>query len=234
MSVIHHPNVVTDGLVYCIDAANKACYSGAGADESTCVDLVKGGVGTLENSGAGFTNDNMGIFAFDGTDDWISQDWDFTLGTGDLTIEFWVKFGAIGGNASVLVSVSAAPSLTHEQIQFGLETAGGNTLTCYLQGTGSKTGGLSWSTDQWYHLVATRISSTMSIYRDTVSLTVSINSTNSGDVAAVSTFIIGNQYSSGAYKHDFNGDCGPIRIYNKGLTAAEVLQNYNATKGRFT
>ena len=32
MSVIHHPNVVTDGLVaYCIDAANRASYSGAGS-----------------------------------------------------------------------------------------------------------------------------------------------------------------------------------------------------------
>ena len=31
-----------------------------------------------------------------------------------------------------------------------------------------------------------------------------------------------------------NGRMSVLQIYNKALTAAEVLQNYNATKGRFT
>jgi hypothetical protein len=31
----------------------------------------------------------------------------------------------------------------------------------------------------------------------------------------------------------FNGKLGPVQIYNKSLSAAEVKQNYNALKGRF-
>jgi len=31
----------------------------------------------------------------------------------------------------------------------------------------------------------------------------------------------------------FNGRFGVIRIYNDALSATEVLQNYNSTKGRF-
>ena len=31
----------------------------------------------------------------------------------------------------------------------------------------------------------------------------------------------------------WDGMIGGIQIYNKALTATEVLQNYNATKGRF-
>ena len=232
MSVIHHPNVVTDGLVYCIDAANKACYSGSG---TTGVDLVKGGTTTLVNQ-VTFSSDKAGVFAFDGTNDYIEQDWSFTLGTGDLTIEFWVKMDWIISPQGANVFLSVTDPDVHEQLQFGLEDSTAQRFAVYLQGgsNGTKTGDevYSWSTDQWYHLVASRISSTVALYRDGVSLTVATGATNTGDVAAISAFLLGNQYKGGELKHDFQGDMGPIRIYNKGLTAAEVLQNYEAMKPR--
>ena len=235
MGTSYNTNVVTDGLVYCLDAANKRCYSGTG---TTGVDLVKGGTTTLTNQ-VTFGSNNMCVFAFDGTDDYIDQDWSFTLGTGDLTIEFWVKMeGWIIHSQGANVFLSVVDPDVHEQLQFGLEGNPAQRLAVYLHGgsNGTKTGDevYSWSTDQWYHLVASRISSTVALYRDGVSLTVATGATNTGDVAAISTFLLGNQYKGGDRKHDFQGDMGPIRIYNKGLTAAEVLQNYNATKGRFS
>ena len=227
-------NIVTDGLVYCLDAANRRCYSGTG---TTGVDLALGGTATLVNQ-VTFGSNNMGVFAFDGTNDYIEQDWSFTLGTGDLTIEFWVKLeGNIihGNGATVFLSVTDPD--VHEQLQFGLENSTAQRLAVYLQGgsNGSKTGDgvYSWNLNQWYHLVATRISSTVALYRDGVSLTVATGATNTGNVAAISAFLLGNQYKSTEYKHDFQGDMGPIRIYNKGLTADEVSQNYEATKPRF-
>jgi hypothetical protein len=227
-------NIVTDGLVYCLDAANKRCYSGSG---TTGVDLVEGGAATLVN-GTAFSSDKVGVFAFDGTDDRIDQDWSFTLGTGDLTIEFWVKMeGWIIHSQGANVFLSVVDPDVHEELQFGIENSTAQRLAVYLHGgsNGSKTGDgvYSWNLNQWYHLVATRISSTVALYRDGVSLTVATGATNTGDVAAISTFLLGNQYKSTQYKHDFQGEMGPIRIYNKGLTAAEVSQNYEATKSRF-
>ena len=227
-------NLVTDGLVYCLDAANRRCYSGTG---TTGADLVLGGTTTLTNT-VTFGSNNIGVFAFDGTDDYIDQDWSFTLGTGDLTIEFWVKMeGWVIHSNGANVFLSVVDPDVHEELQFGIENSTAQRLAVYLQGgsNGTKTGDevYSWNTDQWYHLVASRISSTVALYRDGVSLTVASGATNTGDVAAISTFLLGNQYKSGQYKHDFQGDMGPIRIYNKGLTAAEVKQNYEATKSRF-
>jgi len=234
MGTSYNTNVVTDGLVYCLDAANKRCYSGTG---TTGVDLVKGGTTTLTNT-VTFGSNNMGVFAFDGTDDWIDQDWSFTLGTGDLTIEFWVKMeGWIVHSQGANAFLSVIDPDVHEELQFGIEGSTAQRLAVYLHGgsNGTKTGDevYSWSTDQWYHLVASRISSTVALYRDGVSLTVATGATNTGDVAAISTFLLGNQYKSTQYKHDFQGDMGPIRIYNKGLTADEVKQNYEALKPRF-
>ena len=233
MGAVASTNIITDGLVYCLDAANKRCYSGTG---TTGVDLVKGGTATLAN--LTFGSNNMGVFAFDGTDDYMEQDWSFTLGTGDLTMEFWVKMeGWIIHSQGANVFLSVTDPNVHEQLQFGIENSTHQRLAVYLQGgsNGSKTGDgvYSWNLNQWYHLVATRISGTVALYRDGVSLTVATGSTNTGNVAAISAFLLGNQYKSGEYKHDFQGDMGPVRIYNKGLTADEVKQNYEALKPRF-
>ena len=40
--------------------------------------------------------------------------------------------------------------------------------------------------------------------------------------------------TSPAYQYAWDGNIYSVKLYNKALTAAEVLQNYNATKGRFS
>ena len=37
----------------------------------------------------------------------------------------------------------------------------------------------------------------------------------------------------GPFGNYFNGNIGPVKIYNRALSAAEVLQNYNQLKSRF-
>ena len=49
-----------------------------------------------------------------------------------------------------------------------------------------------------------------------------------GDIGALN---IGRGFSSA---RTFTGDIGNFRIYDRGLSAAEILQNYNAQKSRFT
>ena len=49
-----------------------------------------------------------------------------------------------------------------------------------------------------------------------------------GDIGALN---IGRGFSTA---RSFTGDIGGFRIYNRGLSAAEILQNYNAQKSRFT
>jgi hypothetical protein len=38
---------------------------------------------------------------------------------------------------------------------------------------------------------------------------------------------------TGGKAYYYNGNLAICRVYNKELTSAEVLQNYNATKGRY-
>ena len=66
MGLVHHPNVVTDGLIGCWDAGNRRSYPTTG---TTWTDLADGNNSTLVNGGSGLTFDsaNCGSIVFDGT-----------------------------------------------------------------------------------------------------------------------------------------------------------------------
>jgi hypothetical protein len=57
---------------------------------------------------------------------------------------------------------------------------------------------------------------------------------NTSSQNAYNTYnVIGASLVSGTPMGHFNGDIGPILIYNRALSANEVLHNYNALRGRF-
>jgi len=64
----HNKPIVTDGLVFCIDAANKVSWSGP--DSSTVNDLISTNTGSIFNDTSGSYGDNNS-FDLDGTDDYI-------------------------------------------------------------------------------------------------------------------------------------------------------------------
>ena len=90
MAVGYNPSIVSDGLVFYIDAASSRCYSGSG---NTANGLVGGIGGTLVN-GVGFTSSNNGSFVFDGSDDYISVPNGFSsyFKSNDYwSVDLWVK-----------------------------------------------------------------------------------------------------------------------------------------------
>jgi hypothetical protein len=68
MGTKYNPRVVTNGLVYYIDAANPRSYSGSG---NTAYELQLSGIGGTLVNGVGFSSANNGSFIFDGTNDYI-------------------------------------------------------------------------------------------------------------------------------------------------------------------
>ena len=70
MGLSHSPRIVTDGLVFCVDAGDKMSYPGAG---TTWTDLSKNrNNGTLTN-GPTFNSANGGSIVFDGTNDYANM-----------------------------------------------------------------------------------------------------------------------------------------------------------------
>ena len=108
MSVIHHPNVVSDGLVACWDAGNRASYPGTGTSWTA---LGAGSAGTLVNTPS-FVDGKMGYITFDGTDDYAQFQLDtMTLSEGssgstydESTIVLWVQWGPGDTNGDIFAA----------------------------------------------------------------------------------------------------------------------------------
>ena len=221
-------SIITSGLVLNLDANN---YTSG----STWTDTSgQSNNGTI--NGSTYNSENGGYFDFDGTNDFveISEDSSLLL-TGDCTIEFWVKphnvssgtHGLIGNDypnfsySNAFVIVLNHASATSKFALFNKPDS--STRLCETS---------SLSNDVWYHIVFSRISNTITPYTNGVAGTSGSSSSSirlyGGAPGSNSSFI--GKYWNG----EFDGNIAVARVYKgKGLTASEVLQNFDAMRGRF-
>jgi len=214
MGLIHSPSIVTDGLVFCVDAANQRSYPKSG---TTWSDLKGSNNGTLTN-GPTFDTGNGGSIVFDGSNDYIAMGGDILDISSAFSFFYWCKLGTISNNYTVITgNINFAVRFKNsgwEFIQKGFSPDRGSTGVTY-----SPLG-------VWTCLCVTHANSVNSIYVDG-SL---INSWSiSGTSNSTTTSNIGTwQYGK------YNGSIGPVMTYNRALTADEIRQNYEATVGRYT
>lgn len=85
----------------------------------------------------------------------------------------------------------------------------------------------SWTVDQWYYLGWTISGTTLTFYVNGVA---NGTATVSAFTPTASTPVRIGFANAGEYAA---GSIASVSVYNKALTATEILQNYNAVKGRF-
>ena len=229
------PNsIVTDGLVFCVDAANKVSWTGP--NSSTVNNLVSTNTGSIVNDTSGSYGDNNS-FAFDGTDDYIDCGSN-NIVTGIFSISVWMKRSLSGGDSS--------PFLVGKD-----DVSSNRTFACYLNKGGgyfqffiSNTGAFISSkritttdtiTDEnWHNLVFINGGSSgqMQIYIDGQLAQINSSPRSGLDTLHGSTTStrIGD---SDTNSHSFSGNISNVFFYNKALSTSEILQNYNALKNRF-
>jgi len=220
------PSVVEDGLVFCLDAANKLSYAGAGTE---CADLIGGNNGTLIN-GSTFDSVNGGVFSFDGTNDYLESGSNIEItGNSPRTFECWayvdnsapknVMGGGTGSNGKLFDTII--------WINGGYLRVIGHYYGGGFDTIASLPNRNTINLDQWNQIVHLYDGSDAYIYTNgefSNSKTLSLN-TGSNKVRMARGF-----YSSYDY---FGGKGGVMRVYNKALTAQEIKQNYKALRGRF-
>ena len=220
------PDIITDGLFFAIDAGSGRSYPGSG---TVATDLVGSSNGTLTN-GVGFSSGNGGYWDFDGTDDYIGVD---NLGLSSHTIEGWIKsdnasqgggsygtiksvIGNYDGGSSKYTYIGFIPTLTWRIDDGSISHAA-------VAGAGTI------SVDTWYNVALT--------YNASNGVTVGyLNGVQQGTINYTSNITFNsipfNLCKSQANVY-FDGSVALSRCYNRALSAAEVLQNFNAQKNRF-
>ena len=234
MGLAHSPQIVTDNLVFCLDAANTKSYPGSG---STWYDLKNGGYNAIK-SGPSWSNTNSGVFTYDGTDDRVTFDKAaFTLGS-TFTIEIWYRYtsseGNVFANGGLFTQGADGDWNTSVGSNKGL-VLGANDIVYH---TGSAQVWQSYtnvpSQNNWHQFVFTLDSGTGKVLIDGASSEI-YSATNFQSTYSNANGLYGiglaDKYSS--YRGEFIGDISIFRVYNAVLTTSEIQQNFNALRGRF-
>ena len=177
---------------------------------------------------------------FDGVDDYVDVPTSSTLTiTSTITLEAWVKPGVVNPYGNIISKESATAGKSQYDLRHGQVTTDSK-FTFFYMGTNDVYQGYSTNaqfsdTAKWYHVVAVWTfgdSTSAKIYVDGV-LEAGSWWIGTGNVAAYSDnggldigrFITAIQY--------YNGLIDEVRIYNRALSAEEVLSHYNTQKHLF-
>ena len=219
-----YPAIVTNGLILDVDAGFTPSYPTTG---TTWYDISSGGNnGTLIN-GPTFNSANSGSIVFDGVDDYVNTT-NSVFGA-DVTYNAWVNRTSSVNTFNMFMGKGSLP-------YFSIRSNNNIVFSNSIGGTQRSLQTPLISPDNiWYYLSFTQIydgtNTTMIIYINGVLATsaifpgISITSTNTN------MFIIGGRSAGDIYP--FNGKVSQVSIYNRALSATEILQNYNAQKDRF-
>ena len=240
MGLSHSPRIVTDSLVFCVDAANKRSYPGAG---TTWTDLTANkNNGTLENMDAtNFSNDNAGIFTFDGADENINMGDVLDMGLNSVTVCSFINVSSISNIVTIFSKSRAAgtsgrywynlqidPSrLGKIRAGFAFSTASPSITdsTIDLRNTGWNMASVVWDRN-----------GNMQVYiNDILDAETDISSHSAVDMQSTDIMRIGgyNAADGTTLSSPFEGSMANCLYYNRALSAEEIKQNYLATKGRF-
>jgi hypothetical protein len=219
------PSINEEGLVLALDAADKNSYIGSG---TSWRDLSGNSYnGTLTN-GPTFNGGNGGSIVFDGVDDYVVTS-NFTPNFSTKTLSGWVKLSSISQQGGGLITLQSTDGTVFDSIVYNEIGQGWGFGSNGFSRTGWS-GVLETSTSAWVNITATYENSNYRLYRNG-SLIQTLTSFGALNFNFNSNIQLGYRHlGSSGY---LSATIAQGIIYNRALTATEILQNYNATKSRF-
>ena len=229
------PKVVTDGLVLYLDAANTKSYV---SGSTTWNDISRTGVNGTLVSGSGYNGLNGGSIVFDGVNDFV----DFgTVGTtspvsftsGNFSISHWVRINGYQGALFFGLGNQIISKGTASTYNYATQITNSTTISFVKR---------NLSEDLRFHnfnvTSMTGIITNLVFTVTTTQVSLFLNGTliqTQNIIGTPITPYANDPISIGGNGTNvrFNGNIYQTSIYNKALTAQEILQNYNATKTRY-
>jgi hypothetical protein len=216
MALSHSPQIIRDGLVLYLDAANPKSYPGTGTN---WLDLKSFSNATIQN-GAIFNSENKGSFIFDGVNDFVD--------TGKTASQL-----GIFDNSYTMSAFFKVPNLTGDKMVFG--TTGSSTRqgmhhgvrnsSFYFGHFSADTSGGTVVTNTWYY--GTWVWSTVSPNARIYINGLLVASSSVGSFIGTTNILVGKWLNLSPLT------IAQTLIYNRALTIEEIKQNFNALRGRY-
>jgi len=198
------------------DAANILSYPRSG---STWFNLASTSYNMTLFNGPTYSSANGGVMVFDGADDYAtSSGFSFTNFTMEMFVNVYQLTGALALNR--IVQTNSTYLTVIGQSFYGPL----NTLSLFDSATGYNNTSYIVPLGQYIHLTLVRNGTTHEIFVNGVS----VYSASLGN--ATMTYVL---LADGGGNERTRSTFGYFKIYNKALTATEVLSQYNFNKSRF-
>jgi hypothetical protein len=215
-----------EDLLFMMDAGSARSYSGSG---TTVTNIIDGSTGTLTN-GVVFNSANGGHWQFDGTNDHISipnASSPQFVADQNFTISYVINLDRVTGTYMAPVMIGSFGS------SYGHLIGSSNYLLIYTDNDNSPEFSVSNALDndinKWVSITQTYDGNRIYVYRNGVY----VNQSGTGVSFTINTSNSLNLASMGGGSYFLDGDIASVKMYNKALTATDILQNYNAQKNRF-
>lgn len=168
-----------------------------------------------------------GCLTFDGINDYITMSGtaisNSIIASNKATFSLWWKPADITQQSYLLSGMLAGNANKWWFIYYPANTTyNGFSVMLFSPNYVSSPSGTSWTAGTWYHLVGVYDGSTITLYRNGQYL----SSGTSGAPSAIDELVIGSSHKAGNFA---NGVIDDVRIYNKDLSAAEVVALYENT-----
>ena len=237
MAFHHSPRIVQDGLIFCMDPANTKGYV---SGSTTGTDLIQDASYTLVNA-VDYQSNNAGVWNFGGTDDYINvvnPTVGFPDGANPRSLCAWVY----NTNTSTRQAIFNYGTNTSTQT-FGLEvgtpySGTQNNISLHIWAHVYSSNTDTFTANEWHYCVVTYAggnanATNVKFYIDAVDSGFELDYGAEQTLNTTSNNARLGMRNGGYTDLDFVGQVGPVQMYDRVLTPAEVLQNYNALKGRF-
>lgn len=218
----------SEGLVFLVDAGNPKSYPGSGSTWYNIGNPKSNG----SNANMTYSSANGGYFTFNNSSSVSTfANYDELNPTQGLTIESWVNFDGNDndfiyekGNVNTQHSLfSHGGSLNDIRFRSYHEGGGGNDL--YFDKTAE-----NFQTNRWHYIVATYDRSYKRIYLDA---TERVSNAESRALITRTTGASVGRFGGTTTGYYFGGKIAYVAVYNRGLTANEIKNNFEALRGRF-
>lgn len=223
-------SIVKDGLLLWLDAGDTNSYSGIGTN---WIDL-SGRNNHAYNENMTFSNtEGGGTFIFnDSTSVGIITSYEsLNYPRNGLTIESWVQF--TGNNSDFIFEkgdVNSQYSLFSHNTDIVFRTYHEPRGGAYHSQTVDPRTSIGILNDTWHHIVGSWDGTTKRIYVDGI---LKNSVAKSGDLLTNETGSAVGRFGGTSTGYYFGGYIAIVRVYQKGLSGPEILQNYNFSKTRF-
>lgn len=229
MGLKHQPRIVTDGLVYWYDTANKLSLSGS---RGTLNSLYSGSTMSLVNGYTTFSTGAGTAISLTGTNAYTVTDTNLYSQFPDSKTSMFIWAYSVGAGNIVSELGQTTPNTSWHDSNIEINVSGNVSMSVWHLALTNKVVSNPLNFNTWYQLGWTYDGSTFTGYINGASIGITTLTRNRNGSAI--HYTIGSSESTNMGTNAYwKGMFSYFSVYNRSLSATEMLQNYNATKGRY-